>query len=196
MNHKLYLKLPSRIVAIFAKICALFVFALYVGFIFKKMWKTFVPDDNLSRALGERASSEDIYNSWLFNIDYNFEFDSPYHIQENISKKQGPRFIVDEIWFLRRNSSDACSWQYSDVEFGNVQFCLWTTNMYSSGTTFTKIDTGIKNIRANHTFMRNLEETYFPLNFTCTLFKDYRTISSLIKKKKVVLGNDYFMGEY
>jgi hypothetical protein len=58
------------------------------------------------------------------------------------------------------------------------------------------LDDGIKTRRKNFTFMRNLEETYFPMNYTCTLFPDSRIIRSLIKPKQVTLGNEFFIGEY
>ena len=195
-NHKLYFKLPSRIQAIFAKICALFVFAQYIGWIFKKMHRTFVTDRDLSQQLGKRGSYEDIFAPWTYNMDFNLISESPYTLQETISTAGGWSLLLNEFWFLRRNSSDVCSWKYSEREFGNLQFALWTTSTYSSNDVFTKIDTGIQAIRANTTFMRNLEETYFPLNYTCTLFPDYRSLKSLIISKKVIQGNEYFLGEY
>ena len=195
-NHKLYFKLPSRILAIFSKVCAMFVFALYIGFIFKKMHKTFVYDSDLSQQLGKRAQYESIYSPWMYNLDYNIVSDSPYNIQENISKKAGWSMVLNEFWFLRRNSSDVCGWHYALREFGGVQYALWTTSAYSSNAVFTKIDTGIQAIRANTTFMRNQEDTYFPLNYTCTLFPDYRILKSLVVGKRVIQGNEYFLGEY
>jgi len=133
----------------------MFVFALYIGFIFKKMHKTFVYDSDLSQQLGKRAQYESIYSPWMYNLDYNIVSDSPYNIQENISKKAGWSMVLNEFWFLRRNSSDVCGWHYALREFGGVQYALWTTSAYSSNAVFTKIDTGIQAIRANTTFMRN-----------------------------------------
>jgi hypothetical protein len=58
------------------------------------------------------------------------------------------------------------------------------------------LDDGIKTRRKNFTFMRNLEETYFPMNYTCTITPDSRILRSLLKPKQVILGNEFFMGEY
>ena len=150
------------------------------------MHRTFVTDRDLSQQLGKRGSYEDIFAPWTYNMDFNLISESPYTLQETISTAGGWSLLLNEFWFLRRNSSDVCSWKYSEREFGNLQFALWTTSTYSSNDVFTKIDTGIQAIRANTTFMRNLEETYFPLNYTCTLFPDYRSLKSLIISKKVI----------
>lgn len=81
LNHKLYLKLPSRIIAIFAKIVSVFLFAIYIGFIFKKMHTTFIKDKDLSTFFGMRGASEDIFRPWYYNMDFNIVPKSPYDMQ-------------------------------------------------------------------------------------------------------------------
>ena len=105
---------------------------------------TFRNDTDLSGYLGKRVSTEEILSPWIYNTDFNPYFKSPYDIQKDIKKQEGEPFVINENWFLRRNTSDVCAWHFSDRDFGDVGFAIWTTSTYSGLTFFTGLDDGIK----------------------------------------------------
>ena len=199
-NHKIYMKFPSRIFVITAKLVSMFVFAIYLGYVFKRLSLSFIFDDDISSFQGgAQVLSESILLPFLGKYDYNYEKKSAYGLADQINQQEGVHLadaMIDEYWFLRRNASSVCEWHFAEKSFGSVQFALWTQSTYASGSMWTAQNTGIQNLRANMSFIYDLEQTYFDMNYTCTLYPNYKLLKRIVQPKSLVFEFGYYTGEY